>query len=191
MRLVPSKQYDESVTNTPAGNISLYFCLINEIETWVFKWIFCEELPKRLLCWKLLNVWFISFLFVNLKSSMPAHYKYFPFSFLVLSCGSDHLQSTCCYGLYTPLLFSLQYVNLCLYFLRFVSMLAVVNNINSAKIKNLEQTRERVFTSSRGNRQTRQNTSTYLRPLSTYSAATNASSDKTRKISHSEMYKAN
>jgi len=43
---------------------------------------------------------------------------------------------------------------------------------------------ERGFTSSRGNRQTRQNTSTYLRPLSTYSAATNAIEHKIRKVSH-------
>ena len=88
------------------------------------------------------NLWLnvlscISFLFVNLKSSMPAHYKYFPFFFLVKSCGSDHLESIC-YDHYAHLLFSLRNVNLCsLYILLFISMLAVVNDINSAKIKNL------------------------------------------------------
>ena len=76
---------------------------------------------------------FISYLFINLKSRMSAHYKYCPFLFLVKSCGSDHLENIC-YGHNASLLFFLQYVDLCsLYFPLFISMLAVVNDINSAK----------------------------------------------------------
>ena len=68
---------------------------------------------------------------------MPAYYKYF--FFLVTSCGSDHLESICYYGHYAPLLFFFQYIKLCsLYFLLSIFILAVVNDINSAKIKNLE-----------------------------------------------------
>ena len=72
---------------------------------------------------------------------MPAAYQTFSIFFLVKSCGSAHLESInfATNSHYTPLLFFLQYVNLCsLYFLLFISMLAVVNDINSAKIKKFE-----------------------------------------------------
>ena len=72
-------------------------------------------------------------LFANLKSSMPAHYKYFNFFFLVKSSGrygSDHLESICYYGDCAPLLFSC--IHLCsLYFLLLVTHVSF--NKTSAK----------------------------------------------------------
>ena len=63
---------------------------------------------------------------------MPAYYKYF--FFLVKPCGSDHLESICYYGHYVPLLLFIQQVKFCsLYFLIFIIMLTVTDDINSAK----------------------------------------------------------
>ena len=68
---------------------------------------------------------------------MPAYYKYL--FFLVTSCGSDHLESICYYGHYAPLLFFFPiYKTMFSLFSPFYFILAVVNDINSAKIKNLE-----------------------------------------------------